>query len=168
MQKLKKMALDKQSEKFAEYSAYTQTIHLTMKESDAGALASLKTYKRTKKQHEDDSNAPDAESVEMFQIKLLSEFMDELLTQELNIVSQFEETIKDFSAAYTELSTLVCEFSSGFFSNMREGEMEFHEKFMELVIACADKISKFGNEDLDDSIRDVPRLTTHMSILTNS
>ena len=159
------MALDKHAEKKAEYGAFTKGTTLGLKHSDEISLESIKEFKKFKKAvaHTLRKAANGGYVDENFDVyerirtlkDATQELMNELMTNEMDLVEQFEEALKDFSTSFAEHTAVVIEHAQGVFSTVREMETEYHEKFLELVIACGDKIGKFGGEELDDGIRDV-------------
>ena len=80
---------------------------------------------------------------------------NDLMTLEMDLVEQSEDVIKDFQAAYSEHSSHLVEASQGVFSQLREFENEFFERFNELVSVGAEKAAKAHLDELSDQVRDV-------------
>ncbi len=84
--------------------------------------------------------------------KALSNF---LMNQEMVIIEQFEDIIKEFERNYTELCNSISENGQSSFARLRDLETEFLEKFTEAIMAMYDRFNKGDIEEVDDEIRDV-------------
>ncbi|KAJ1531202.1 replication factor A protein 2, partial [Nowakowskiella sp. JEL0078] len=74
---------------------------------------------------------------------------------EMALVEQFEDVIKEFERNFTEQCGTIGEYAQQSFSNMRELENEFHERFMECVMAAYERFHKGDIEEVDDDLRDI-------------
>jgi hypothetical protein len=87
------------------------------------------------------------------------------MSHEMQLVEQFEEVFKEFERAYTELSAGVIELGQTAFARLREYEIEYHEKFSELVMQTFDRINKSDMDDIEEELRD---LLTDKDVLINA
>lgn len=97
----------------------------------------------------------------------LNATLDVLLNHEMQCVDQYQDTIKDAIANYTEHASSISEYAQGFFSTCRELENEFQERFVDLVSVCVDKLLKMG-DDMEERVRDVRFIFFHELLLACS
>ncbi|KAJ3072838.1 Dynein regulatory complex subunit 3 [Podochytrium sp. JEL0797] len=80
---------------------------------------------------------------------------DELMSIEMQVVDQFEDTIKEFERNYTEHCSSVNEYGQSSFARMRDIENEFQERFSESILMTFERFSKGDLDDIDDELRDI-------------
>ncbi len=79
-----------------------------------------------------------------------------LMAQEMMVVEQFEDVVKEVEQNYTQLCSTSVEVSRQSFTRFREITNEYHEKVSEVVVANFDKFAKNPDLDqLDEVIREV-------------
>lgn len=96
---------------------------------------------------------------------ITAEISDALMSHEMQLVEQFEEVFKEFERAYMELSAGVAELGQTAFARLREFEIEYHEKFTELIMQTFDRINKGDMDDVEEELRD---LLTDKDVLINA
>lgn len=80
---------------------------------------------------------------------------DYLMGQEMIIIEQFEDVLKEFERNYIELCNSITENGTSTFARLRELEGESLEKFTEAIMAMYERFNKGDIEEVDDEIRDV-------------
>ena len=92
-----------------------------------------------------------------------------LMAQEMTLVEQFEDVVKEIEQNYTGLCQTAVETARQSFSRMRELENECHEKVNEAVVAAFEKFAKADIDELDEVLRDlVVDKDTIVNMLTSS
>lgn len=80
-----------------------------------------------------------------------------LMAQEMTLVEQFEDVVKEVEQNYSQLCSTTLDLTRVFFQRMRDLANEWHEKSVELVMSAFEKFAKTEIDELDDVIREVLR-----------
>ncbi|KAJ3198692.1 Dynein regulatory complex subunit 3, partial [Dinochytrium kinnereticum] len=156
---LRHFVLKRHSERQDEHKSFKDCINNAKGEVDSECLKALDRYSHYKKQMlrliqtSRDTKEID-ESIKMLKDET-NELSDRLVGQEMQLVEQCEDVIKEFERNYTELCTGINEYGQTAFARLRELENEHHEKFSETVLSAFERFNKGDNEDADDELRDI-------------
>ncbi|KAI9094323.1 hypothetical protein DFS34DRAFT_243321 [Phlyctochytrium arcticum] len=169
---LRHFALKRAAEKKEELDSFTRCVAETKAKTDQESWNRCKRFSGSKKRlllQVQQSNNPH-EIADCFRT-LRNEsrnLSDTLLSQEMTLVEQFEDVLKEFERNYTEMSSSINETGATSFARLRELENEFHERLSEAVIAAVDRFIKGDlNQDKDKDGMDLPDVEDDLRDIMN-
>ncbi|XP_010872711.2 dynein regulatory complex subunit 3 isoform X4 [Esox lucius] len=84
----------------------------------------------------------------------INQLCDSLMTQELQLVDQLEDIIKDFERDILDMVAGFVEVVQGIFAQCRDLENHHHEKLLEIAVATLEQVAKNElEEDMPDDVR---------------
>lgn len=98
----------------------------------------------------------------------LDELKTELMSLEMDMVSQVEDTIKAFERNYTDMIAAFSEQVTALMSDVREAEEHWYKEMTDICVAFYEKLTKGEIENALDIPDDLMRLLQEKSTLTNA
>ncbi|XP_071271703.1 dynein regulatory complex subunit 3 [Salvelinus alpinus] len=84
----------------------------------------------------------------------INQLCDSLMTQELQLVDQLEDIMKDFERNISDMVAGFIEVVQGIFAQCRDLENHHHEKLLEIAVATLERVAKNElEEDMPDDVR---------------
>ncbi|KAJ3159993.1 Dynein regulatory complex subunit 3 [Geranomyces michiganensis] len=169
---LRHFVLKRAAEKKEEQAMFSKCLKEAQGKIDGDCWTACKKFNATKKkqimQVQQSNTSSEIQTLFSTLRDAVLKLSDYLIAQEMTLVEQFEEVLKEFERNYTEISSTINETAGGAFARLRELENEFHERLSESVVAAVDRFIKgdisgdkkdekdgLGLDQVEDELRDI-------------